>query len=40
MKPLRIFFITALLIFLIPAAALAGGWRTLKTEYFTVFYFD
>ncbi|HEX3044352.1 MAG TPA: hypothetical protein VHY08_06320 [Bacillota bacterium] len=40
MSQLRIFLITALLIFLIPAVALAGGWKTLKTEHFTVFYSD
>lgn len=38
MRSFRIFLITTFLIFLIPAAALAGGWKTLKTEHFTVFY--
>jgi hypothetical protein len=40
MKSLRIALITTLFIFLIPAASLAGGWKTLKTEHFTVFYSD
>lgn len=39
MKPIRVFLIMALLIFLIPTVAFTkGSWKTLKTPYFTVFY--